>query len=299
MNWLQRKRIVQAIKYGWADAKKISAETGTSRWHEYITYLSFFRKHFVFSNQYIKERLWTLSEEDRELRGKEIGKTNHQHDDWVIDMYQNRKFIAKWSQLKWETSPKRTKKRKQAYAKQFHTGKNFRVQRNVDIHREHYLDGTITIGNNVLFAKNVFIDYSGYLVIEDNVSLSDGVVIETHSHVSTGFALTGEGKLAQTHLVIEEGVSVGSKALIMDTCSRIGRHSRIGAGAVVRSNIPPYAIAIGNPAKVVGFVMTPEEVEKKEREYPKEKRITPEKFLAYYNKYFRERAHETKKYMKL
>ncbi len=299
MNWLQRKRIVQAIKYGWSDAKKISTETGKSRWHEYITYLSFFRKHYVFSNQYMKERLWSLSEEDRKRRGEEIGKTNHQHDDWVIDMYQNRKFIAKWSQLKWETSPKRTKKRKQAYAKQFHAGKGFRVQRNVDIHREHYLDGTITIGNNVLFAKNVFIDFSGHLVIEDNVSLSDGVVIETHSHVSTGFALTGEGKLAQTHLVIEEGVSVGSKALIMETCSRIGRHARIGAGAVVRSNIPPYAIAIGNPAKVVGFVMTPEEVEKKEQEYPEEKRITPEKFMAYYNKYFRERAHETKKYMKL
>jgi acetyltransferase-like isoleucine patch superfamily enzyme len=299
MNWLQRKRIRQAIVFGWSDAKKNALESGRSRLKEYFAFLSLFKTYYVFSNQYTKKKLWALPKSERESVAEELGKLNRQHDAWVIDMYQNRKFIAKWSQLKWETSPKRTKKRKLAYTKQFKTGKGLKVQRNVDIHREHYLFGTIKIGNNVLLAKNVFIDFSGFLEIEDNVSLSDGVVIETHSHVSSGFALAGEGKLAQTHLVIEQGVSVGSKALIMETCSRIGRHARIGAGAVVRSNVPPYAIAIGNPAKVVGFVMTPEEVEKKEMEYPEEKRISPEKFMAYYNKYFRERTHETKKFMKL
>ncbi len=295
MNWLQRKRIVQAIKYGWSDAKKISTETGKSRWHEYITYLSFFRKYFVFSNQYMKERLWSLPEEDRERKGKEIGKTNHQHDDWVIDMYQNRKFIAKWSQLKWETSPKRTKRRKQAYTKQFHAGKGFRVQRNVDIHREHYLDGTITIGNNVLFAKNVFIDYSGDLVIHDNVALANGVIIETHTHDLE----INYGQGTKGHLDIADGVKILSRAYIADTCHSIGRYARIGAGSYVRKDVPPYAIVMGNPAKIVGFLFSPDEMVKfEEGRYAESERTPYDKYTKYYELYYKKRIKDLSQYFR-
>jgi acetyltransferase-like isoleucine patch superfamily enzyme len=299
MDKLTLRRWHQVFNYGWPEAAVIAKETGKSRLTVFLDIISSFSKWHVFSNQFHAHRLWELPEKEKEDTAKSLGEENKRRDNWVRENYHNWKFINKWTDLKYELSPSMQQKRKKAYTKEFNAGEGLIVQFNVHIHREHYLDGTIKIGRNVLLAKNVFIDYSGFLEIEDNVALSDGVVIETHSHVSSGFALKGKGKLDQTHLVIEEGVSVGSKAMIMDTCSKVGRHSRIGAGAVVRSNVPPYAIVIGNPAKIVGFIMTPEEVAKKELDYPEEKRINMEKFVANYDRYFRGRVSETKKYVKL
>lgn len=299
MDKLTFRRWNQVLTYGWREAKIIAKETGISRFSIFFDIISSFLKWHVFSNQYHANRFWELSDEKKDELALLLGEENRRHDNWVKENYHNWKFIKKWTSLKYELSPFMQLKRNKAYAKEFNAGERLRVQFNVHIHREHFLDGTIKMGKNVLLSKNVFIDYSGFVEIEDDVALSDGVVIETHSHISTGFALTGKGKLSQTHLVIEEGVSVGSKAIIMDTCSRIGRHSRIGAGAVVRSNVPPYAIVIGNPAKIVGFIMSPEEVEKKEMEYPEEKRISKEKYSKNYNKYFRNRVSETKNYLKL
>lgn len=299
MDKLTLRRWYQVLTYGWRDAAVVATESKESRISAFINILSAFSKWYVFSNQYLSNHMWRLSEKEKEEKALSIGEKNKRCDKWIRENFHNWKFLKKWTDVKYETSISLQQKRKNAYMKEFNAGEGLIVQFNVHIQRVHFLDGTIKMGKNVLLAKNVFIDYSGFVEIEDNVALSDGVVIETHSHVSSGFALKGEGKLSQTHLVIEEGVSVGSKAIIMDTCSRIGRHSRIGAGAVVRSNIPPYAIVIGNPAKIVGFILTPEEVEKKEMEYPEEKRISKEKFLSYYNKYFRNRLGETKKYVKL
>jgi acetyltransferase-like isoleucine patch superfamily enzyme len=299
MDWLTLRRWRQVIKYGWQDAAQISKETGMSRLSAFRDIISAFSKWNIYSNQYRTNKVWEIPYGEREEKLAPIRAENIRRDKWVRENYHNWKFIKKWTQLKYEMSPTMQQKRKRAYTKEFNAGDGLIVQFNVHIHREHYLDGTIKIGKKVLLAKNVFIDYSGFLEIKDNVSLSDGVVIETHSHVSSGMTLKGQGKLAQTHLVIEEGVSVGSKAIIMDTCNKIGRNARVGAGAVVRTNVPPYAIVIGNPAKVVGFVLTPEEVEKNEMDYPEEERISIDKFTKYYNKYFRERTKENNKFIKL
>ena len=294
MNWLEFKRVRQALSYGWQDSKKISKETGKSRWLCYKEYLSCFRKYFVFSNQYFKEKLYLLPEQDLEVSAKNIGAINHNHDKWVIDSYENRKFIEKWSSLKWERTPKGTLKRKLAYTKPFNTGTGLQVQRNVDIHREHFLWGTITIGNNVLFAKNVFIDYSGDLIIHDDVALANGVIIETHTHL-----LEKKGAPpAPGRLEIEKGVKILSRAYIADTCHFIGRYARIGAGTYIRGNVLPYAIMIGNPAKIVGFMYSPEEVEEFEKNvFPEEERIDLEKYRQDYKKYFIDRRKEIKGFL--
>ena len=299
MDWLTFRRWRQAFKYGWQDASKIAKETKKSRLTVFWDIISTFSKWHVYSNQYRSKRFWEIPEREKEEIAQQIGKENFRQDNWIRENFHNWKFLRKWTSLKYETSISGQQKRKRAYIKEFNAGEGLIVQFNVFIQRVHFLDGTISIGRNVLLAKNVFIDYSGHLEIEDNVSISDGVVIETHSHISTGFALKGKGKLAQTHLVIEEGVSIGSKAMILETVTKIGRHSRIGAGSVVRSNVPPYSIVIGNPAKIIGFIMTPEEVEKIEMGYPEEKRLSKEKFTSYYNKYFRSRVSEINKYVRL
>ncbi len=52
-------------------------------------------------------------------------------------------------------------------------------------------------------------------------------------------------------IVIEDDVWIGSGARVMDGVT-IGRGAIIGAGAVVTKDVPPYSIALGVPARVVG-----------------------------------------------
>lgn len=297
MNWIQRKRILQALQFGWKDAKKFAKESGKTRIKEYYTFLKCFKQFYVFSNQYFSKKLWAIPKEERESIAKKLGDENRRHDDWVIDKYHNRKFIEKWSSLKWETSAKKSEMRKQAYAKQFNAGSGLGVQYNVDIHREHFLEGTIKIGNNVLLAKNVFIDYSGELIIHDNVSIANGAIIETHTH----YIERGKGGGAvQSRLEIGDGVKILSRSYIADTCHSIGRYARIGAGTYVRSNIPPYAIVIGNPAKIIGFLYSPEEMVEFEKErYPESERTPFDQYNLWYEKYFRSRSKEIKSFKKL
>ena len=297
MNWLQRKRYYQVIRYGWTDARKIAKETGNSWISEYYYLLMCFYKHYVFSNQYTNNKLWALSSEDRDSLAHNIGKRNFQHDNWAIDKYNNRKFISKWSSEKWGCSRKRLQRRKTAYTKQFNAGDGLIVQHNVDIHREHYLDGSIKIGNKVLFAKNVFIDYSGELIIHDNVAIANGVIIETHTHVLNK---KGEAVAIPTRLEIGEFAQILSRAYIGDTCHSIGRYAKIGAGSYVRNNIPPYAIVMGNPAKIIGFRYSPEEmVQFEEANYSLEERTPLTKYKDYYEKYCRKRTKEVRDYIKL
>lgn len=295
MNWLQRKRVLQAFQFGWKDAKKIAKESGKNRIKEYCTFLTCFNKYYVFSNQYYSKRLWAIPKEERECIAKKLGDENRRHDDWVIDKYHNRKFIEKWSSLKWDTSAKNSEKRKKAYAKQFKAGSGFSVQYNVDIHREHFLEGTLKIGNDVRLAKNVFIDYSGFLTIEDNVGLSNGVIIETHSH--SGYTFRGKGKTLQTSLTICENVVIGSRAIICESCHKIGRGARVGAGCIVRKDVPPYAIVIGNPAKIVGFTITPSELLDVEKNVTEEKRTSLEEFTKLYNTYLKSKIASIREYV--
>lgn len=52
---------------------------------------------------------------------------------------------------------------------------------------------------------------------------------------------------------IEAGASIGANATLLPGV-RIGRNAMIGAGAVVTRSVPPNAIAVGNPARIVGYV---------------------------------------------
>lgn len=54
-------------------------------------------------------------------------------------------------------------------------------------------------------------------------------------------------------LKIGNDVWIGSNAIIMPHVTNIGDGAVIGAGAVVNKNVPPYAVVVGNPARVVRY----------------------------------------------
>lgn len=67
----------------------------------------------------------------------------------------------------------------------------------------------------------------------------------------------GDWELLPT--VVEDGASVGTGATIMGNVT-IGRHAVIGAGAVVLHDVAPYAVAAGNPAKIIKYVHNSDEI---------------------------------------
>lgn len=76
-----------------------------------------------------------------------------------------------------------------------------------------------------------------------------------------GVTLTKKNKIEESKLItIGNDVFIGANVTVLDGVS-IGDGAVIGAGAVVNKDIPPYAIAVGVPAKVVKYRFEKEQIE--------------------------------------
>ena len=245
-------RLKQVFKYGWHHAGEISYEhlSKKKRISTFIDILSCYNRYGMWSNQYLKERFWDLDKDQRKIIGNKYRERNRKRETWVKDFYENRAFYIKYGNIKYEKESLRAK-RNAEYTKRYHAGKNLFVEYDVNISRQHHLEGTISIGDNVLLAKHVFIDYSGNIVIKNNVNIGNGVIIVTHHHAFHSNPQVPRNVIEPTNLIIEEGAVIGSRAIILASCHYIGKNVRIGAGAVVTKDIPDYAVAVGVPAKVV------------------------------------------------
>jgi len=91
--------------------------------------------------------------------------------------------------------------------------------------------GTIRIGNDVLFGPEVMLTAATYR-FNDGGPVTDQLMDEADIEI-------GNDVWLGTRVVVLHGARIGDGAVI-------------GAGAVVRGVIPPYAIAVGAPARVVG-----------------------------------------------
>lgn len=212
-----------------------------------------FFQYKMWSNQYLKENFFFKSDSEREKVGSVYRERGAVRDKWQKDFRENRNFLIEYSNIKYEKASLREKRRR-AYQKRYGIGEKLMIEYDVNISRQHYLNGTIRIGKNVLLAKHVFIDYSGDVVIEDNVQLTNGCVIETHQHAFHSDYKCSRDIITPTKLIVKEGAVVGSRAIILSSCHYIGKHARIGAGAVVTKDVPDYAIVVGVPAKVIKYM---------------------------------------------
>ena len=79
----------------------------------------------------------------------------------------------------------------------------------------------------------------------------------------------------------------------------VGRGAIVGAGSVCRKSVPPYSIVMGNPAKVVGFKYTVDEILEHEAElYPIQERLSRQVLEKNYNKYYSNRIKEIAHFVK-
>ena len=140
----------------------------------------------------------------------------------------------------------------------FDIGKDIDIGHNVKLqwrHRnKHNRERDLTIGDHVLIASDCRIDYSGGITINDQVKISNGALILTHTHMTdNGAYLRRNQPIRFTHLIIEKKAWLGERCVILPSVSRIGTGAIIGAGAVVGHDVPDNAIVSGNPARVIGY----------------------------------------------
>ena len=83
-------------------------------------------------------------------------------------------------------------------------------------------------------------------------------------------------------VIIEDDVWIGARAIILKGVT-IGRGAIIGAGAVVSRSVPPYAVAVGSPARVVKFRWDIDTILRHEESlYPVERRLSRERVTHFY-----------------
>jgi UDP-2-acetamido-3-amino-2,3-dideoxy-glucuronate N-acetyltransferase len=121
-----------------------------------------------------------------------------------------------------------------------------RLGENCNICDHVFIENNVVVGNNVTVKCGV--------QLWDGVRLGDNVFIGPNvTFTNDIFPRSKQYPEKFLETVVEQGASIGANATILPGI-RIGRNAMIGAGAVVTKRIPPNAIAVGNPATVVGFV---------------------------------------------
>lgn len=112
-------------------------------------------------------------------------------------------------------------------------------------------EGTISIRHGVCINPYTTIDIQSHLEIGENTLIAPNCYICDYDHnfADDKKTIKQQGYLAKP-IIIGSDVWIGAKSIILKGV-RVGRGAVIGAGAVVTSDIPPFSVAVGNPAKVI------------------------------------------------
>ena len=116
-----------------------------------------------------------------------------------------------------------------------------------------YDDGKLEIGDNVSMNFNVMINASnnGMIILGNNVLIASNVVIRSSNHIfqNRTVPIYQQGHKSGI-IIIGNDVWIGSNAVILPNV-KIGDSSIIAAGAVVTSDVEPFTIVGGVPAKKI------------------------------------------------
>jgi len=129
------------------------------------------------------------------------------------------------------------------------------VQSGAKIGKKCVLGQNVNVGNNVSIGD--------FCKIQNNVSIYEGVTLEDYVFCGPSMVFTNildprckypqVGAKYYIKTLVKEGASIGANATIV--CGNtLGKHCMVGAGSVVTKDVPDYALVVGIPAKIIGWV---------------------------------------------
>ena len=128
-----------------------------------------------------------------------------------------------------------------------------------------HICGGAKIGEGCVFGQNVFVGndvvIGDRVKVQNNVSIYDGVRLEDGVFCGPSMVFTNvynpraeiERKSEFRPTIVRKGASLGANCTIV--CgTEIGAYAFIGAGAVIREDVKPFALMVGVPGRQVGRV---------------------------------------------
>jgi acetyltransferase-like isoleucine patch superfamily enzyme len=134
-------------------------------------------------------------------------------------------------------------------------GSNIRISGHIGMTARWGGTPTIVIGDGVFIGHSTTFTVASRIEIGKYVSISSGCHIsdtEGHAHYDPQRPIweVAAGADDVKPVVIEDGVQIAKHCMILKGVT-IGARSVVGAGTVIRSDIPPDSIVMGNPARVL------------------------------------------------
>ena len=129
------------------------------------------------------------------------------------------------------------------------------IQSNSKIGSNCSVGQNVNVGNNVEIGNNV--------KIQNNESVYEGVTLEDYVFCGPSCVFTNvllprceypqRGSKFYSKTLVKKSASIGANATII--CGNtIGRYALIAAGSVVTKDVPDFALIVGNPGRVIGWV---------------------------------------------
>jgi len=129
--------------------------------------------------------------------------------------------------------------------------KGARIGKQCNVCANVLIEGDVVVGDRVTIKSGV--------QLWDGLRVADDVFIGPNTTFSNDLYPRSRTRPAQfLTTTLHQGCSIGAGAVILPGIE-IGVRAMVGAGAVVTRSVPPNAIVMGNPARIVGYVDTNKE----------------------------------------
>jgi len=135
-----------------------------------------------------------------------------------------------------------------------HIRRDARIGENCVLGRGVFVDAGVQIGNAVKIQN--------YVSVFHGVTIEDGVFVGPHvcftndlfpRAVNPDMSLKAADDWVLTETRIKAGAAIGANSTLVCGIT-VGRWAMIGSGSVVTKDVPDYALVVGNPGRIIGYV---------------------------------------------
>ena len=124
--------------------------------------------------------------------------------------------------------------------------KGAQIGRNCNICAHTLIEGDVVLGDNVTVKSGVY--------LWDGTRIADDVFIGPNATFTNDAMPRSKVYPEQFNgITLERGASIGANATLLPGVV-VGEYAMVGAGAVVTKDVPPYAVVVGNPAKIIRVI---------------------------------------------